>query len=56
VNTLLKYSKRQYGTEASTIADQMRVQKATNSDKMMLNAFRILKGQYWNIIKRGAQQ
>jgi len=42
------------GTSAT--GGQNKVQNATNSENMMLNAFGILKGQYWNIIKKGTQQ
>jgi hypothetical protein len=42
------------GTSAT--GGQNKVQNATNSVKMMLIAFWILKGQYWNIIQSGAQQ
>jgi hypothetical protein len=42
--------------ETSANSSQNKVQNKTNSEKMMVIAFGILKGQYWNIIKRGAQQ
>jgi len=40
----------------SSTGGQNKVQNATNSENMILIAFEILKGQYWNIIKRGAQK
>jgi hypothetical protein len=54
--TVWKGQTPEYGMATSATGDQNKVQNVTNSEKMMLIAFGILKGQYWNIIKRRAQQ
>jgi len=40
--------------EHPQLAAKIKFKNETNSENMMLIAFGILKGQYWNMIKRGA--
>jgi len=56
ITTVWRGETPEYGMGTSATGGQNKVQNATNSEKMMLIAFGMLKGQYWNIIKEGAQR